>query len=242
MKIQENPMFWEQLQQILFLDIETVPVASDFHQLSPTFQALWKKKAATLRNPEERSLEDLFRERAGIYAEFGRIVCIGLGSFYGHPEAPQWHSKVLVEAPDEASLLQQFQEQLTQHRAGRNLKLCAHNGKEFDFPFLARRMLIQGITPLPAVLQMQGKKPWEIPWLDTLDEWKFGDYKHYTSLDLLAALFDIPSSKSDLTGAAVGQVYYETKDLTRIGAYCLGDVQVLAQLYVRMKGFTITVD
>jgi len=239
MKLHENPTFWEQLQQILFLDIETVPVVADFHLLSPTFQSLWQKKAASLRNPEEYSVEELFQQRAGIYAEFGRIVCIGLGSFYGQPDAPQWHSKILFEDPDEGSLLRQFQDQLQQHRAGRNLKLCAHNGKEFDFPFLARRMLIQGVTPLPSILHMQGKKPWEIPWLDTLDEWKFGDYKHYTSLNLLTALFDIPSPKSDITGADVGNVYYQSKDLTRIGTYCLGDVKALAQLYIKMKGFDL---
>lgn len=241
MKLHENPTFWEHLQQILFLDIETVPIVSDFDHLTPTFQTLWLKKAATLRNPQDIPLADLFRERAGVYAEFGRVVCIGLGSFYGTAEQPQWYSKVLIENPDEAQVLRQFQDQLHQHKAGRSLKLCAHNGKEFDFPFLARRMLIQGITPLPNILQMQGKKPWDIPWLDTLDEWKFGDYKHYTSLDLLTALFDIPSSKSDISGADVGRVYYETGDIQRISAYCQGDVEALAHLYVKMKGFEIDV-
>lgn len=239
MKLQENPKFWEHLQQILFLDIETVPHVSHFDQLTPAFQALWLKKASSLRNPNEVSLEDLYSERAGVYAEFGRIICIGLGSFYGQPDQPQWHAKLLVENPDESGLLQQFQDQLLQHKAGKNLALCAHNGKEFDFPFLARRMLVQGITPLPSVLQMQGKKPWEIPWLDTLDEWKFGDYKHYTSLDLLTTLFDIPSPKSDMTGADVSRVYYEEHNLDRIGHYCLQDVQALAQLYVKMKGFDL---
>jgi len=239
MKLYENPTFWEHLQQILFLDIETVPCVAHFDDLTPTFQALWLKKAASLRNPQELPLEELFAERAGVFAEFGRVICIGLGSFYGDPENPQWHQKLLIENPGEPELLLQLQEQFNQHRAGKNLKICAHNGKEFDFPFLARRMLIQGITPLPTVLQMQGKKPWEIPWLDTLDEWKFGDYKHYTSLDLLTALFDIPSPKSDITGADVANVYYQQKDLERIGRYCLGDVHALAHLYVKMKGFTL---
>jgi DNA polymerase elongation subunit (family B) len=117
----------------------------------------------------------------------------------------------------------------------KDLSLCAHNGKEFDFPYLSRRMMVNGIS-LPAVLDNAGKKPWEVKFVDTLELWKFGDYKHYTSLELLAYLFGIPTPKDDIDGSMVAGIYYQEKDLPRIARYCEKDVLTIIRLLLKFAG------
>ena len=221
------------LKNILFLDIETVAETKTFQQLSERKQELWKKKSAFFREADEKTPDELY-ERAGIYAEFGKIVVIAVGYFSViDPEA-----KLRVTAfygHNEKQILEEFAELLnSKHFNTKDTRLCAHNGKEFDFPYISRRMLIHGI-PLPGVLQLSGKKPWEIPHFDTLELWKFGDYKHYTSLDLLASIFDIDSSKDDIDGSQVNQVYYQENDLERIMEYCKRDVSVLVQVFLKLS-------
>lgn len=215
------------LENILFLDIETVPQQAEFEQLSTRIQTLWEKKSKQWR--KDMPAEEAY-EKAGIYAEFGKIICISAGSFV----AGTLHIKSFY-GDDEKSILLQFQESLAKFGKKRNARLCAHNGKEFDFPYLCRRMLIHGIG-LPKLLQIQGKKPWEVPFLDTLELWRFGDYKNYTSLDLLCEVFDIPTSKKDIDGSQVANVYWESKERERIVKYCEADVVALAQLYLKMQG------
>ncbi len=224
------------ISDILFLDIETVPAVATFDELSGRFKKLWEKKAENLRRYDPELTADQLYGRAGIYAEFGKIVCISCGftngvefrikSFYGD---------------DERILLLEFAEMLTNHFNEARHLLCAHNGKEFDFPFIARRMLVNGIE-LPEILNMAGKKPWEIRHLDTMELWKFGDYKHYTSLDLLTAIFDIPTPKDDIDGSMVGQVYWVEKDLDRIVTYCQKDTMTVAQLLRRYMGMPLIRD
>ena len=113
--------------------------------------------------------------------------------------------------------------------------LCGHNAKEFDFPYIARRMIIHGLK-VPAKLNLMGKKPWEVPHLDTMEMWKFGDYKHYTSLKLLTHILQIPSPKDDISGADVAQVYYRDNDIDRIARYCEKDVVAVAQILLRLRG------
>ena len=214
------------LEDVLFLDIETVPLVYRFSELNETMQKLWEQKC---RNIEQESAEQQY-EKAGTKSEFSKIICISVGflkdkkfrirSFYGD---------------DEKALLQEFADTLNKFFNKSTHKLCAHNGKEFDFPFIARRMLINAIK-LPAMLNIQGKKPWEIGHLDTMEMWKFGDYKNYTSLSLLAAIFNIPTPKDDINGADVARVYYEEKDLMRIVTYCQKDVITVAQLLLRFRG------
>ncbi len=209
---------------ILFLDIETVPAFPCYDDLPDIYKKLWNKKARYIRSEELKEASELYN-RAGIYAEFGKIVCISTGyfhhdqfrikSFYGH---------------DEHQLLSDFAQTLDNHFNDFSYKLCAHNGKEFDFPFIARRMLINGIA-LPRLLDLAGLKPWEVPHIDTMEYWKFGDYKSYTSLELLAAVFDIPTPKDDIDGSMVGTVYYKENDLERIKIYCEKDVITIVQLY-----------
>jgi 3'-5' exonuclease len=224
------------LEAILFIDIETVPCVPSFDQMKPALQEQWIRKARYLKNADVESIapEELFSERAGIYSEFAKIVCIGMACFVKKDE--EW--KLLLKSvtgDDEHLLLQQFSEAL-QKFAGqyKSFRFCGHNIKEFDMPFICRRMVINGI-PLPESLSLAGKKPWEVAHLDTLELWRFGDHKHYTSLALLAAIFDIPSPKDDIDGSMVSSVYWNDHDLARISKYCLQDVVTAANVYLRFR-------
>jgi len=219
-------------KDILFLDIETVPQESTFSELSERFQLLWAKKAKFISTKEKPNPEDVY-ERAGIYAEFGKIVSISVGYFVSNNQVTSLRIKDF-SSKEEKEILLDFKRLIDTKFKGKNLKLCAHNGKEFDFPYIARRMIINNIK-LPNCLQLSGKKPWEIPHLDTLEMWKFGDFKHYTSLELLATIFNIPTSKDDIDGSQVYNVYYNDNDLSRIAEYCKKDVAVLAQVYLRLS-------
>ncbi len=231
----DNQTLNQQLKNILFIDIETVSASAALGELNERLQQHWNRKSATFRNEEGKTPEELFENRAAIFAEFGKVVCIGMGAFYENKQLELCFKVTSLSGTDETGLLTGFTKVLSEHKSGKNLILCAHNGKEFDFPYLCRRMLVNGL-PLPNVLNISGKKPWEINHLDTMELWKFGDYKHFTSLDLLGAVFNIPSSKSGLDGSEVSRVYYESGDINAIRKYCEADVVVLAQLYLRLKG------
>lgn len=223
------------LENILFLDIETVPGCSTYDQLPLNMAALWEKKAMQLVRLEkfsaegERKAEEIY-DRAGIYAEFGKIVCISTGVLRGG----NFRVKSFF-GEDETDLLTRFCDMLEKAREKNIIFLCAHNGKEFDFPYLIRRMLINGVN-VPAILDLNGKKPWEVPHLDTMELWKFGDYKNYTSLELLATVFGLPTPKDDISGADVARVYWQEHDLPRIVTYCQKDVITLVNLVLRFKG------
>ena len=224
------------LENVLVLDIETVRGSVNYEDLSERLQTQWIRKAGYLQKDEADTPEDIYLDRAGIYAEFGKVITISVGFFYQANGA--WNFRVTGLAnDDEAILLQEFNALLSKFDQNK-LILAAHNGKEFDFPYLSRRMLVNNIQ-LPSVLDIAGKKPWEVNFLDTMELWKFGDRKNFTSLDLLATIFDIPSSKSDIDGSMVGQVYYETGDLEKISKYCNQDVVVTAQLLLRLNQLPI---
>lgn len=219
------------LQKILFLDIETVPGYATYDELSDTFKSLWDKKAELLqRNADEKKAPDEIYASAGIYAEFGRIVCISVGYFARERE---FRIKSFY-SDDEKELLTDFSNLINNHFNTQGHILCAHNGKEFDFPYIARRMLINGIE-IPHILNVAGKKPWEVNHLDTMELWKFGDYKSYASLNLLAAVFNIPTPKDDIDGSQVGKVYWEDNNLERIAAYCQKDVLTVAQIFLKYR-------
>lgn len=231
----------EDFRSILFLDIETVAASEHYSDLSDRMKVQWARKAAFFRQREEgQTDEDLFRERAGIYAEFGKIIVIAIGKLTENEKGERSLKTKYFSNHNEQILLEEFKTALEKMDSAQ-LKLCAHNGKEFDFPYLSRRMLVNGIS-LPSVLNLAGKKSWEIPHLDTMELWKFGDYKHYTSLDLLAALFNIPTSKGELDGSKVNQVYYSEKDLKKIAEYCVGDVVAVAQLFLKLKGLDLVAE
>ena len=217
-------------QNILFLDIETVAQFSSFEHLPKRTQLLWEKKCNFFKDSSSKTTSELY-DRAGIYAEFGKIVAIAIGYFIERGDLLELRVKGLANA-NEKELLSEFIEVLT-HFDMRKLKLCAHNGKEFDFPYLSRRMVVNNIE-LPAILDHAGKKPWEVPHIDTMELWKFGDYKHYTSLDLLASLFDVHTSKDDIDGSMVNEVYHNQNNLERINKYCQEDIRVLAQVYLKL--------
>lgn len=215
--------------QVLFLDIETVPQHYSYDDAKEQIKYLWSKKAKYFINKEKKEEAKDVWQRAGIYAEFGKIICISVGfisknqirlkSFFGD---------------NEIKILEDFKELIQTSYNKNNNYLCAHNGKEFDYPYIARRMLINNIK-IPKILDLAGKKPWEVQHLDTLELWKFGDYKHFTSLELLTEIFNIPTPKDDIDGSQVAKVYYQDNDIERIVKYCEKDVVAVVQLYLRYK-------
>jgi len=219
-------------ERLLFIDIETVSGTSSMEQLSPKLQELWEKKSSYFRS-EDQSPEDVY-QRAGIYAEFGKIVCISTGMITKKSSVRKFKVKSFY-GDDEKQLLEEFAAMLDRFCSKPNRNLCAHNGKEFDFPYIARRMLIHGIA-LPDILDIAGKKPWEVQFVDTMELWKFGDYKHYTSLALLCEIFGIPTPKDDIDGSMVGEVYWKEHDTERIAIYCEKDILATAQVFLRYKG------
>lgn len=222
------------IENILFLDIETVPIHENFHEVDDTLKVLWEKKTEYQRR-EEYTPQD-FYERAGIWAEFGKIICISAGYFMMKGDTRNF--RVTSFHGNEVKLLKDFKNLLETHFNKSQHLLCAHNGKEFDFPFIARRMIINRIN-LPFKLDLFGKKPWEVAHLDTLELWKFGDYKHFTSLKLMTHILGIPSPKDDIDGSEVRKVYYEDKDIDRIITYCEKDTIAVAQVFLRLRNETI---
>jgi hypothetical protein len=221
------------LEKVLFLDIETVPQTYRFLDLDEESKHLFESKTKYQQN-EDKSFEQLYNEKGSILAEFGKIACISVGFVRDTSTGRQVRMKSYYH-DDEETLLKQFKGLLEEHYNTPYHILCGHNAKEFDFPYICRRMLINGIK-LPTILDIAGKKPWEISHLDTMELWKFGDYKAYTSLALLCHVFKIPTPKDDITGADVARVYYEENDLERIKVYCEKDVVALIQLFLRMRG------
>ncbi|MCX7551401.1 3'-5' exonuclease [Xanthomarina sp. F2636L] len=219
------------LENILFLDIETVPENQHFSDLDKTKQDLWEQKTQYQRKDEFTAEE--FYDRAGIWAEFGKIVCISVGYFKYQGGIRTF--RVTSFYGEETDILKDFKNLLASYFSQTKHLLCAHNGKEFDFPYIARRMIIHDIE-LPYKLNLFGKKPWEVPHLDTLELWKFGDYKHYTSLKLLTNILGIPSPKDDIDGSEVYRVYYEEKEIDRIITYCEKDTIAVAQIFLRLRG------
>ena len=214
------------LEKILFLDIETVPVVYKYDDLNDPTKDLWNKKWQYNKDisPEQQY------SKAGIYAEFAKVIVIGLGYY----NQGKFRVKTIASA-NELDVLQQFSDLLRQYFNTSAHLLCAHNGKEFDFPFLCRRFLINNL-PLPKILQIQGLRPWEIKHIDTMDLWKFGDVKNFSSLNLLAHVLGIPSPKDDMDGSMVGKAFYEDNALEKIEKYCKKDVITLARLFNRFAG------
>ncbi len=215
-----------EIEKILFLDIETVPVVYHYKDLPENAGELWNKKWQYNKDvsPEQQYA------KAGIYAEFAKVICIGVG-YYRKGK----FSVATIASADEFEVLTQFSSLLKTSFNSSDHVLCAHNGKEFDFPFLCRRFLINKLA-LPKLLQIQGKKPWEVQHIDTMDLWKFGDYKNFSSLNLLAHVFGFPSPKDEMDGSMVGKTFYEDNDLVKIETYCKKDVITLARVYARFAG------
>lgn len=222
------------LDNILFLDIETARISKDYTDLPERFIEPWSKKSFYIN--QENTAEENYYDRAGIYAEFGKVVCISVGYYNITEEHSEFRMKSFY-GEDEFQLLKDFSELVNKMNRKRPVVFCAHNGREFDFPYLSRRLLINNL-PIPKALNLQDKKPWEVQHFDTLQLWKFGDYKHYTSLDLLAAVFNISSSKDKMDGSMVSQYFYEGR-IEEIKDYCEKDVWVTAQVFCKLKSITI---
>lgn len=231
-QLKTQPMFTDiSKDYILFIDIETVSQYADYHLLPEEQKKFWDYKSASLFRNDSEAIPEKTYERAAIYAEFGKIICISSG----YIRAGKLNMRSFVHQ-DERELLLEFSEALSRiESSGTKWALCAHNGKEFDFPYIARRMMIQGVR-LPSMLDARGKKPWEISNIDTMELWKFGDMKQFVSLNLLASVFNIPSPKDDIDGSMVGKVYYQDQDIGRIQQYCEKDVLTLCRVYLKLAG------
>jgi 3'-5' exonuclease len=222
------------LHNILFLDIETVSQYDSFQKIPDEGKELWNRKSEFLIKDKLSETAETVYHRAGIYAEFGKIICISCGVI----SESGAEKKLILKSfwgDEEKAILQQFCDMLAKWTPGPTKYLCAHNGKEFDFPYLCRKLIIHGLT-VPPILQLSGKRPWEIPHLDTMELWKFGEYKNFASLSLLAYALGIPTPKDDIDGSMVGEIYWKEKDLQRIVTYCQKDVITVAQIYLRLNG------
>jgi DNA polymerase elongation subunit (family B) len=218
-----------EVEDVLFLDIETVPATSSYELLDTSMQVLWDKKSKQFKT-NEQTAADVY-ERAGIYSEFGKIICISVGLI--KEKNPYSLRLKSFFGEDEKTLLSDFSAMLMKFsKNNKESLLCAHNGKEFDFPYIARRMIINGLI-IPDILDNAGRKPWEIKLLDTMDLWKFGDYKNYTSLDLLTTILGIPTPKGDIDGSMVSNIFYTGKDIERIVRYCEKDVLAITRVLLR---------
>ena len=219
------------LDNLLVLDIETVSEKATYQELSARGQKLWLEKF-TKTAPDCQDVPAAYPLHAGLYAEFGKIICISAGYFSTHGVEKKFRIKSFA-GDDEAQLLREFLESLRLfHQRKPLLALCGHNIREFDIPYICRRAVIHGLE-LPEVLRIYGKKPWEIRMLDTLQLWRFGDHRSYISLDLLAGVLDIPTPKDDIDGSAVAQAYWNQGALPRIVTYCQKDVLTVAQVILR---------
>ncbi len=231
------------LQKILFIDIETVPQTETFEELSAEMQELWEAKFELLRKRMPEKYDDktsagsAFESSGGIYAEFGKIICISVGIIAGKPDE-QILRITSFAGKDERELLQNFSELIHKFFTTNEHNFCGHNIKEFDIPYICRRMLIHGFQ-LPNTLQINSKKPWEVNLMDTMDFWKFGDYKNFTSLKLLSTVLGIPTPKDDIDGSQVAEVFYKEDNLQRIITYCQKDVLATTQVWLRMNGLSL---
>ncbi len=231
----------EFLNGILFIDIETASGVPDYNALPEGLKTEWDKKSRLVKPTRDdlKDPADLFTDRAGIFSEFARIVCISFGVIVGDDENRRLRLRSLA-GEDERKILEDLciviEKMTARHK---EIRFCGHNIKEFDIPFICRRMVINNIS-LPPCLQLSGRKPWEITHLDTLELWKFGDNKNYTSLSLLAQVLGIPSPKDDIDGSQVGRVFWQEKDIARISRYCMQDVFTTAKVFLRLKGIDPT--
>ena len=225
------------LENILLIDIETVPQQPDFELLSHEWQQLWEEKTQRLL-PENTSAAAFYEQRAGVMAEFAKIICVSMGYFIKQGEQLQLRIKSFY-GDDEKKLLQELVSTLNQSEAKNNRwSFAGHNIKEFDIPFMCRRLLINGLH-IPAYLDFQNMKPWETNTIDTFQYWRFGDYKNYTSLKLLAAALGVPSPKDDIDGSMVADVYWKEKNIERIVTYCQKDVLTVANIILKFKNLPL---
>jgi DNA polymerase elongation subunit (family B) len=229
----------QQLRDLLVIDIETATQARDLDEMSPELKEHWLHKSQFIRNEEDFSPTEQFFQRGGLYAEFGKVIVIAVGIFHENEEGNLALRVKSFSDHDEHKLLKEFRDFLIDKFDPETIRLCAHNGKEFDYPYLCRRMLVNDLG-IPEVLNLTGRKPWEVQHVDTMELWKFGDRRNFTSLNLLTSLFGIPSSKAELDGSKINHVYYgEEQGLERIAAYSCGDVVATAQLYLRLNNLPL---
>lgn len=224
------------LEELILIDIETVSAQNQFHSLNNNWQQLWQEKVIKML-PPNISIEEMYEQKAGVMAEFSKIVCVSIGYF---KKEPKWELRIKSFFGEEEKLvLQNFMNAVSQmHRVNDKWIFAGHNIKEFDIPFLCRRLLVNHFA-IPDYLNFQNKKPWETNIVDTFQYWRFGDYKNFTSLNLLAACLGIASPKDDMDGSMVGKIYWQEKDIERIATYCQKDIATVANIILRFKNMDL---
>jgi hypothetical protein len=224
-------------ENLLLIDIETVPMVKSYDQMSEKMQRLWDKKSLLIDNQNPKT-DETFAEKAGIYAEFGKIICIGLGYFVKSKSAYTLKIKTLANH-DEKVILEDFKVVCNKFFKAPLKQFCGHNIREFDIPYICRRTFINQMSLPDIIADLQNKKPWENPMLDTLQFWKFGEYKNFTSVDLLSTVLQIESPKGDIDGSDVARVYWQENDLERIVNYCNRDIVTVGQILMRLNGMNL---
>jgi len=220
------------INKLLFLDIETVGIEEDLDSLHITFPHLSKMWGETgydyckRRYPnEDLYSNEMFIKKAALLPEFGKIVCASVGFI-----SPNGQIKLDSFVGDEKDILGNICE-LFNSVDKLGFKICGHNIKNFDLPYIGKKMLVHGIT-LPKILPTYNDKPWETKVVDTKEVWGFNSYIGLSSLDLICASLDVESPKNgDLKGDLLHQFYYsEKKDINKIKEYCEKDVEATIKL------------
>lgn len=225
-------------EDLIIIDIETASIHPDFQHMDDVWKNLWEEKVARSL-PEKITAAEFYPLRAGVMAEFSKIICISMG-YFNREESLHMRVKSFY-GHDEGVLLKGFLATLNKiENINNNWCFAGHNIKEFDIPFICRRLLVNGIA-LPKYLDFQNMKPWETNIVDTFQYWRFGDYKNFTSLKLLAATMGVPSPKDDIDGSMVGELYWSgdeeqrASNLKRIAVYCQKDVVTTGNIILRFK-------
>lgn len=231
------------LNQLLIIDIETVSQYPGFECMDDSWKQLWQEKVMKIL-PAGVSAAEFYLQRAGVMAEFAKIICISVGWLKQDESGVDMFLRSFF-GNDEHELLSKFIVAMNERNEGLNdWCFVGHNIKEFDIPFICRRLLVHGL-PIPNYLDFQNKKPWETNLIDTFQYWRFGDYKNYTSLKLLSAVLQVPSSKEDIDGSMVGALYWasdpveQQNNVHRIVAYCQQDVVATGNILLRFKGMSL---
>lgn len=223
-------------ENILFFDIETAPAFATFADADADTQHLWQQKTDKQHAGEPYDLEESYLQ-AGLSAEFGRVVCISCGIITRNANGQREITTTSYCSGNERELLDGFRKMLNAFTMGsyNRRRLCGHNIREFDVPFIGRRMLIHGL-PLSPALNVIGVKPWDSPLIDTMEIWKFGKRTDNVALKTLCHVFGHPTPKDDIDGSQVGRVFHQEKDLQRIATYCEKDVVATARVFLSMRG------
>ena len=230
-------MIKEDIHKLLFVDIETVGVDEDLdslHHTNPKLSKVWEETGwdyfkRKYSEDSELSSNQMFVKRAALLPEFGKIVCISVGFI-----VPSGETKLDSFYGDEKNILISTSELLNRvDKLG--FVICGHNVKNFDLPYIAKRMLINNI-PVPKILPNYTIKPWESRVLDTKEVWGFNSFGGLSSLNLVCTSLGLETSKEgEVNGSNMHKYYYDSNNIEKIKNYCEEDVKCTINLVKKLK-------